>query len=131
MDKTGTVTTGTMTLLDVITADGEQPDDVLRLAGALEDSSEHPIAKAIASGARNKVGDLPSVEEFTDVAGLVVQGVVEGHAVVAVGSASSPTRHCACPRSSLSPCRKPNLRADCSRRWLGWAGPQNVVAPMG
>ncbi len=82
VDKTGTVTTGTMTLLDVITADGEQPDDVLRLAGALEDSSEHPIAKAIATGARNKVGDLPSVEEFTNVAGLGVQGVVEGHAVV-------------------------------------------------
>ena len=82
VDKTGTVTTGTMTLLDVITADGEQPDDVLRLAGALEDSSEHPIAKAIATGARNKVGDLPSVEVFTNVAGLGVQGVVEGHAVV-------------------------------------------------
>ena len=82
LDKTGTVTTGTMTLLDMITADGEQPDDVLRLAGALEDSSEHPIARAIASGARNKVGDLPSVEVFTNVAGLGVQGVVEGHAVV-------------------------------------------------
>ncbi len=53
LDKTGTVTTGTMTLLDVITAGGEQPDDVLRLAGALEDSSEHPIAKAIATGARD------------------------------------------------------------------------------
>ena len=82
VDKTGTVTTGTMTLLDVITADGEQPDDVLRLAGALEESSEHPIAKAIATGARNKVGDLPSVERFTNIAGLGVQGVVEGHAVV-------------------------------------------------
>jgi P-type Cu+ transporter len=82
LDKTGTVTTGTMTLLDMITADGEQPDDVLRLAGALEDSSEHPIARAIATGARNKVGDLPTVEVFTNVAGLGVQGVVEGHAVV-------------------------------------------------
>ena len=60
LDKTGTVTTGTMTLLDVITASGEQPDEVLRLAGALEDSSEHPIAKAIATGARDKVGDLPT-----------------------------------------------------------------------
>ena len=60
LDKTGTVTTGTMTLLDVITATGEQPDEVLRLAGALEDSSEHPIAKAIATGARDKVGELPT-----------------------------------------------------------------------
>jgi P-type Cu+ transporter len=82
LDKTGTVTTGTMTLLDVITADGEQPDDVLRLAGALEDSSEHPIAKAIATGARDKVGDLPSVEEFSSLQGLGVHGVVEGRTVV-------------------------------------------------
>ena len=50
LDKTGTVTTGTMTLLDVISAGGEQSDEVLLLAGALEDSSEHPIAKAIADG---------------------------------------------------------------------------------
>ena len=82
LDKTGTVTTGTMTLLDVITADGERPDEVMRLAGALEDSSEHPIAKAIAKGAREKVGDLPAVEDFVNVEGLGVQGVVDGHAVV-------------------------------------------------
>jgi P-type Cu+ transporter len=82
LDKTGTVTTGTMTLLDVFTADGEQPDQVLRLAGALEDSSEHPIAKAIAIGARDKVGDLPGVDGFTNLEGLGVQGVVDGHAVL-------------------------------------------------
>ncbi|MCV7298172.1 copper-translocating P-type ATPase [Mycobacterium barrassiae] len=81
LDKTGTVTTGTMTLLDVLTADGEQPDEVLRLAGALEDASEHPIAKAIANGAR-KVAELPPVEGFTNLEGLGVQGVVDGHAVV-------------------------------------------------
>jgi Cu+-exporting ATPase len=82
LDKTGTITTGTMTLLDVITADGEQPDQVLRLAGALEDASEHPIAKAIANGARDKVGELPTVEGFTSLEGLGVQGVVDGHAAV-------------------------------------------------
>ncbi|MEN3318079.1 MAG: P-type Cu+ transporter [Mycobacterium sp.] len=82
LDKTGTVTTGTMTLLDVITADDERPDEVLRLAGALEDASEHPIAKAIADGARDKLGDLPAVENFTNLEGLGVQGVVDGHAVV-------------------------------------------------
>jgi Cu+-exporting ATPase len=82
LDKTGTVTTGTMTLLDVITASGEQPDEVLRLAGALEDSSQHPIAKAIAAGARDKVGDLPSVEEFTSLEGLGVGGLVDGHMVI-------------------------------------------------
>jgi len=82
LDKTGTVTTGTMTLLDVLTADGEQPEEVLRLAGALEDASEHPIARAIAIGARDKVGELPPVEGFANLEGLGVQGVVEGRAVV-------------------------------------------------
>ncbi|PXX08098.1 heavy metal translocating P-type ATPase [Mycolicibacterium moriokaense] len=82
LDKTGTVTTGTMTLLEVITATGEQPAELLRLAGALEDSSEHPIAKAIATGARDKVGELPTVEEFKNLDGIGVQGVVDGHTVV-------------------------------------------------
>ncbi|MFN3004167.1 heavy metal translocating P-type ATPase [Mycolicibacterium wolinskyi] len=82
LDKTGTVTTGTMTLLDVIVADDEEPGEVLRLAGAVEDASEHPIARAIAKGAKDKVGDLPQVEGFTNVEGLGVQGVVDGHGVV-------------------------------------------------
>src|SRR5690606_10678104 len=82
LDKTGTVTTGKMTLLDVVVADGESADRVLALAGALEDSSEHPIAQAIAKGARERVGELESVEGFANVAGLGVQGVVDGHAVV-------------------------------------------------
>jgi P-type Cu+ transporter len=81
LDKTGTVTTGTMTLLDVIAACSEQPDEVLRLAGAVEDSSEHPIAKAIATGARDKIGDLPRVAEFKSLEGLGAQGVVNGHTV--------------------------------------------------
>lgn len=82
LDKTGTVTTGAMTLLDVIAAAGEEPAEVLRLAGAVEDGSEHPIAQAIAKGAREKVGDLPVVEDFANVAGLGVQGIVDGHALV-------------------------------------------------
>ncbi|BBX29911.1 heavy metal translocating P-type ATPase [Mycolicibacterium alvei] len=82
LDKTGTVTTGAMTLLDVITAPGEDPAEVLRLAGAVEDGSEHPIARAIAKGARDKLGDLPVAEDFANVAGLGVQGVVDGHALV-------------------------------------------------
>ncbi|MEV4124901.1 heavy metal translocating P-type ATPase [Nocardia sp. NPDC049707] len=82
LDKTGTVTTGKMTLLDVIAATGEDSAEVLALAGALEDSSEHPIAQAIAKGARDKVGTLRPVEDFANVEGLGVQGVVDGHAVV-------------------------------------------------
>ncbi|MFD4433925.1 heavy metal translocating P-type ATPase, partial [Nocardia sp. NPDC058497] len=82
LDKTGTVTTGKMTLLDVIPAEGEIGSRVLELAGALEDSSEHPIAQAIAKGARDEIGTLPQVEGFTNVEGLGVQGVVDGHAVI-------------------------------------------------
>ena len=86
LDKTGTVTTGQMTLSAVIAADGENADDVLRLAGALEDASEHPIAQAIATGARERVGTLPQVEDFANVNGLGVQGIVQGadttHAVL-------------------------------------------------
>lgn len=78
LDKTGTVTTGTMTLVDVIAAEGVHTDEVLRLAGALEEASEHPVAKAIAAGARAKVGDLPAAVNFTNLRGLGVQGVVDG-----------------------------------------------------
>ncbi|KAA1426785.1 heavy metal translocating P-type ATPase [Nocardioides antri] len=76
LDKTGTVTTGQMTLRDVVAADGEDADEVLRYAGALEDASEHPIAQAIATGARERLGSLPVVEDFANVEGLGVQGVV-------------------------------------------------------
>ncbi|MFB6778951.1 heavy metal translocating P-type ATPase [Streptomyces sp. NPDC056352] len=83
LDKTGTVTTGRMTLLDVHTADGTDEREVLRLAGALEHSSEHPIAQAVAAGAAERTGAaLPTPEDFANIAGLGVQGVVEGHAVL-------------------------------------------------
>ncbi|WP_377642311.1 heavy metal translocating P-type ATPase [Oryzobacter terrae] len=82
LDKTGTVTTGTMTLQDVIVTDGEDPAEVLRLAGALEDASEHPIARAVATAAKARSGSLPSVDGFSNVEGLGVQGVVEGRAVL-------------------------------------------------
>ncbi|MFE4050566.1 heavy metal translocating P-type ATPase [Streptomyces sp. YIM B13518] len=82
LDKTGTVTTGRMTLLAVHPADGVDETEVLRLAGALEHSSEHPIARAVADGAREKLGELPVPEDFAGVPGLGVQGVVDGHAVL-------------------------------------------------
>ncbi|WP_397219474.1 heavy metal translocating P-type ATPase [Nocardioides terrisoli] len=86
LDKTGTVTTGRMTLRDVIPAAGEQEAEVLRYAGALEDASEHPIARAVADAARARFGSLPGVEEFANVEGLGVQGVVldgqSSHAVL-------------------------------------------------
>ncbi|HEX2215007.1 MAG TPA: heavy metal translocating P-type ATPase [Mycobacterium sp.] len=83
LDKTGTITTGTMTLIDVVTADASPTHDVLRMAGAVEHGSEHPIAKAIANGARDKVGDLPAVEDFGNLRGLGVRGTVDGREVLA------------------------------------------------
>ncbi len=82
LDKTGTVTTGKMALLDVVTADGVDRAELLRLAGALEHASEHPIAQAIAAGAIDEIGDLPDVEDFRNLEGLGVQGIVDGHAVL-------------------------------------------------
>jgi len=82
LDKTGTVTTGQMSLLDVVPAEGADTDEALRLVGALEHASEHPIARAIAAGARQRVGALPAVEAFANREGLGVHGVVDGHALV-------------------------------------------------
>ncbi|WP_285107050.1 heavy metal translocating P-type ATPase [Promicromonospora sp. MEB111] len=82
LDKTGTVTTGRMTLQEAVPADGTSREELLRLAGALEDASEHPVAQAVAKGATQEVGDLPVPESFESVQGKGVQGVVDGHAVV-------------------------------------------------
>ena len=83
LDKTGTVTTGRMAMIDVVPVDGIDVDTVLRLVGALEDASGHPIARAIAEGALERLGELPAVEGFVSLDGLGVQGVVDGHAVIA------------------------------------------------
>jgi P-type Cu+ transporter len=101
LDKTGTLTTGRMTLVDVVAAEGEDPDDVIRLAAALELGSEHPIARAVVDAAQRpyvldpvggglRFGDgvegqrppLPPVDGFASRKGLGVAGTVEGHAVV-------------------------------------------------
>ena len=82
LDKTGTVTAGTMSLVAIRAATGVDEDQALRLAGALEDASEHPIARAIAAGARERVGPLPVVTEFINLEGLGVQGTVDGHDVL-------------------------------------------------
>ena len=84
LDKTGTVTTGRMELIAAEPAEGVDTDDLLRLIGALENASEHPIGQAIATGASQRLdAQLPDVEDFTSTQGLGVAGVVEGHAVVA------------------------------------------------
>ena len=87
LDKTGTVTAGQMTLVEVVTVAGVERDEVLRIVGALEHASEHPIGRAIAAGAEaaGAIGlDEPfaDVEGFVNLGGLGVQGMVDGHAVV-------------------------------------------------
>jgi len=88
LDKTGTVTTGLMSLLDVAAAPGDDIEQVLRFAGAVEGASEHPVAAAIATGAEQRLGaTLPTAVEFANHPGLGVSGVVDDHPVV-VGRAT-------------------------------------------
>jgi Cu+-exporting ATPase len=82
LDKTGTVTEARMWVAQIASARDVEPAEVLRLAGAVEDASEHPIAQAIAGHARQELGLLPAVERFSSRAGLGVEAVVDGHALV-------------------------------------------------
>jgi Cu+-exporting ATPase len=81
LDKTGTVTTGRMSVAAVVPAPGEDRAEVLAVAGALEDGSEHPIAQAIARAARDELGSLPALEGFANHEGLGVEGIVGGRGV--------------------------------------------------
>ncbi|WP_031184533.1 heavy metal translocating P-type ATPase [Streptomyces sp. NRRL F-5635] len=84
LDKTGTVTTGRMTLHEVYAAEGTDEEELLRLAGAVEHASEHPVARAVAAGAEERLGALPGVEDFENVPGRGVRARVAGREV-AVG----------------------------------------------
>ncbi|MDT7775377.1 MAG: P-type Cu+ transporter, partial [Pseudonocardiales bacterium] len=81
-DKTGTVTTGRMTLVDVLAAPGEDSDQLLRLAAAAEDGSQHPIASAVLAGARERVGVWPAASDFRSLDGLGVRATVTGRRVL-------------------------------------------------
>ena len=128
LDKTGTVTTGRMSLVEVAVADGVERDEALRLVGALEHASEHPIARAIAKAAA-AAGPLPAVEGFANREGLGVEGVVDGHALV-VGRPGAPEP--ARPPMHLPPeldaarRGRRGARADRDRRRLGRAGHRRV-----
>ncbi|WP_445190007.1 heavy metal translocating P-type ATPase [Pseudonocardia sp. Cha107L01] len=82
LDKTGTVTTGRMTLVDVLAAPGEDSDQLLRLAAAAEDGSQHPIASAVLAGARERVGVWPAASDFRSLDGLGVRATVTGRRVL-------------------------------------------------
>ena len=103
LDKTGTVTEGRMELVEVVPLNGATRAEVLRLAGAVEDASEHPIARAVARAARAEVGALPPVEAFESRPGAGVVGRVEGHEVaVGRGSAGIEVSWDGLPRATLT-----------------------------
>ncbi len=81
LDKTGTLTEGKMTMTDIVSVPGQDPTDLLRWAGALEQASEHPVAVAITARAVADLGQLPEVQSFVAVAGLGASGIVEGHKI--------------------------------------------------
>jgi P-type Cu+ transporter len=127
LDKTGTVTTGKMAVADVHPSEGESLEEVLRLAGAVEHASEHPIAQAVADHARDEVGPLPDVEGFTNHGGQGVSGVVDGHAVV-VGRASWLSDEWA--MKAPEPLLTLASRAEDEGRtpvWVGWDGQVRAV----
>ena len=82
LDKTGTVTEGAMAVSAVVAADGVAETELVRLAAAAEDPSEHPVARAVAAFGRDRLGSLPEAQGFSARAGLGVEAVVDGHAVV-------------------------------------------------
>jgi Cu+-exporting ATPase len=120
LDKTGTVTTGRMTLQEVYVAEGADEKEVLRLAGAVEHASEHPVARAIALGAEERAGRLPDVEGFESVPGRGVRGRVEGREV-AVGRLYDNVP------PELARARKEAERAGRTAVVAGWDGTARAV----
>ncbi len=126
LDKTGTVTTGQMSLVEVVAAPGTSNEEVLALVGALEDASEHPVARAIAAGARAKVGTLPLVESFASTQGLGVHGVVDGRAVFA-GRARFLADWGLTPGPELTVAREAAEAAGRTAVLAGWDGEARAV----
>jgi P-type Cu+ transporter len=121
LDKTGTVTTGRMTLVDVVPAQRQDRDELLRRAGAVEAASGHPIAQAIATAAAGQVGPLPPVQRFSTVDGLGVAGTVDGHEVT-VGRARLLTAGGLTLPAELERSAADAEAAGCTPVLAGWDG---------
>ena len=122
LDKTGTVTTGRMSLTAVTAAAGVDAGELLRLAGAVEDSSEHPIAAAIAAGARDRLGGLPPAAGFVNARGLGVSGVVDGLAVAAGRASWLESQWAWQIPAGLSAAAEAAEAAGCTAVFAGWDG---------
>ncbi|MER7580285.1 heavy metal translocating P-type ATPase [Kitasatospora sp. NPDC097691] len=126
LDKTGTVTTGRMAVVAVHTAEGVDRTEALRLAGAVEHASEHPIAAAVAAAAVERTGELPPVEGFRNVPGRGVEGVVAGRAVVAGHEALLADRALHLP-PSLARAKAAAEAAGRTAVAVGWDGEARAV----
>ena len=127
LDKTGTITTGRMSVAAVHPADGVTTEEVLRLGGALEHASEHPIGQAIARYATEQVGDLPTVETFINAGGQGVSGVVEGHAVVTGRQSWLAQEWSMVATTALTRVAEAAERAGRTPVWVGWDGRLRAV----
>ena len=123
LDKTGTVTTGKMALDGVVTAQGTGEEELLRLAGALENASEHPIARAIASGALVRVGDLPTPGDFANTEGLGCREPWTGTPSSSAAARSWSSGRSPCRPSSSPRWPTPNARVGPPSPSDGTAGP--------
>jgi Cu+-exporting ATPase len=126
LDKTGTVTTGRMSLLGVFPDDGVSDEQLVRLAGALEDASEHPIARAVAQAARaqarSRGAALPAVDGFVNHDGRGVSGVVDGHAVVVGRRAWLADQWSQVPGPAMIAVADAAEAEGRSPVWVGWDG---------
>ncbi|GAA4899987.1 heavy metal translocating P-type ATPase [Streptomonospora salina] len=126
LDKTGTVTTGRMALAGVTAAAGVDAAEALRLAGAVEDASEHPIGRAVAAGALQRGGELPGVEGFAAIGGSGVEGEVEGRRVLVGRPALLAERGMALPEE-LERAAEEERRDGRTAVAVGWDGAARAV----
>jgi Cu+-exporting ATPase len=129
LDKTGTVTTGRMSVVDVALADDEDLDDVLGVAGALEAASQHPVARAIARHAADRLPTLPSLSGFTTVDGLGAEGIVDGRAAV-IGRPLLLDRHGIVLPSELTDALTAADARAATGVVLAWAGQARAVVAV-
>ncbi|HTU14495.1 MAG TPA: heavy metal translocating P-type ATPase [Solirubrobacterales bacterium] len=130
LDKTGTVTTGDMALDEVITADGVDGDEALRLTGALEHASEHPIARAISSAALDRFGALPAAGDFVNHEGRGVSATVDGVEVIAGRPSFLSERGMVLPEKLSSSLERAQLEAR-TPILAGWRGEARAVFVVG
>ena len=121
LDKTGTVTTGRMSLAGVLPSGGDSRTDVLRYAGAVEQASEHAVAAAISTAARSEAGPLPEASDFKALPGLGARGTVDGRAVIVGRETLFAGYGMTAPASLAAQCRAWE-EAGCTTVLAGWDG---------